>query len=284
LTRTPFRAVDAIAAGLLTRRQLRGSSWRLLFPGIYVHAEVQLHHFVWCRAAALMLGSAGDSAVSGWSAAFAWGVDILPRGAPVEVTVPWSRQIRVPGLRVVRSALAAGEVVLRRGVPVTTPVRTAFDLGRRLPLTAGVVAVDALCHQRLTTVAEIRAGAAARRWRGVDRLVRVLALADPRAESPMETRLRLILIAKRLPAPAVQYVVRTAGGNFVARVDLAYPEHRLAIEYDGDHHRGKASFYRDLARQNALRAEGWTVLRFTAADMYGDLDAVAATVRAALRS
>jgi len=83
----------------------------------------------------------------------------------------------------------------------------------------------------------------------------------------METRLRLLLAASGLRRPISQYEVRDADGVFVARVDLAYPRQRLALEYDGDHHRGRATFRRDVARLNELRLCGWTVLRFTSDDV-----------------
>jgi len=88
---------------------------------------------------------------------------------------------------------------------------------------------------------------------------RVLMLCDPRAESPMETRLRMILIAGRLPWPVTQYPVYDENG-FVARLDLAYPQYKIGVEYDGDHHRTRDAFQRDLRRINALHACGWTIL------------------------
>jgi very-short-patch-repair endonuclease len=100
----------------------------------------------------------------------------------------------------------------------------------------------------------------------------------------METRLRLILVAGGLPRPVTQYEVRDRNGLFVARLDLAYPKYRLGIEYEGDHHRGRGVFQQDLRRLNALRACGWTVLRFAALDIYRNPDRVLATVRAALVS
>jgi very-short-patch-repair endonuclease len=98
----------------------------------------------------------------------------------------------------------------------------------------------------------------------------------------METRLRLVLVAGGLPRPVTQFEVRDRDGVFVARLDLAYPSRRLGIEYEGDHHRGRGVFQQDLRRLNALRACGWTVLRFAAADLYRNPDRVVATVRAAL--
>jgi hypothetical protein len=111
----------------------------------------------------------------------------------------------------------------------------------------------------------------------------VLVLADGGAGSPQESRLRLILVAGGLPRPVAQYEVRDPDGTFVARLDLGFPKHRLGAEYDGDHHRERDTFRRDLRRLNALRIRGWTVLRFTAADLY-DPRRVVATVRAALAS
>jgi very-short-patch-repair endonuclease len=78
-----------------------------------------------------------------------------------------------------------------------------------------------------------------------------------------------------------QYVVRTPGGLFVARLDLAYPQHKLGIEYEGDHHRGRAVYRNDLRRINSLRTCGWTVLRFAAAD-FRERARIVTTVRAAL--
>ena len=98
----------------------------------------------------------------------------------------------------------------------------------------------------------------------------------------MESRLRLVLIAGRLPWPVTQYKVTSPDGTFVARLDLAYPEHRLGIEYEGDHHRSRYTYQHDLRRMNALHASGWTVLRFGAADVYRHPRRVIETVRAAL--
>jgi hypothetical protein len=282
LTNAPFRATDAIAAGALTRSQLRGGDWRRLLRGVYAHAALPVDHLTMCQAAALVIE--GRGVLSGRSAALVHGVDVLPPDAPVEVTVPTQLRNRA-GLAVVRSPLVRADAMRWTGLPVTSPVRTAFDLARRLPRAEAVVGVDALCHAGLLSPAEVAAYARARPgWPGIAPLPGVLSLVDPGAESPMETRTRLVLIDGGLPRPVTQHVVVDDGGRFVARLDLAYAGRRLGIEYDGDHHRDRAAFRRDLRRQNALRACGWTVLRFTAADIYGNPDAVVATVRAALRS
>jgi very-short-patch-repair endonuclease len=84
----------------------------------------------------------------------------------------------------------------------------------------------------------------------------------------METRTRLVIVDAGLPRPLAQYVIRDNEGRFIARVDLAYPVERVALEYEGDHHRERTAFRRDIARINALTGLGWIVIRVTAEDIY----------------
>jgi hypothetical protein len=282
LTCAPFVASDVVAEGLLTRRQLAGDTWRRLLPGIYAWARLRIDHPMRCLAAGLFLR--GRGAVSGRDAAALWGADALVRGATIEVTVPEPTRLRAPaGLTIVRSPLPRGDVAARAGIPVTTPVRTAFDVSRRLPIIEAVVTVDAMLAARLITPDTLAATASARpRWPGLSTLRRVLELCDGNAESPQESRLRLVLIAGGLPRPVCQHEVYDGSGAFVARLDLAYPDLKLAIEYEGDHHRGREVFQRDLRRINRLRALGWTVLRFGAADIYREPIRIIALVKIAL--
>jgi very-short-patch-repair endonuclease len=99
----------------------------------------------------------------------------------------------------------------------------------------------------------------------------------------MESVLRWLLHAAGLPAPELQYVVRSSGGAFLGRADLAWPAQKLLVEFDGDGHRERDVFVNDLRRQNALIAAGWTILRFTSADVLGRPDEVVAQIRRALR-
>jgi very-short-patch-repair endonuclease len=282
LTSTPFRGATAVASGLLTRRQLQGDRWQRLFPDIYAWAGLELDHRARCLAAGLFLR--GRGVVSGRSAAALWGADVLVPGEPVEVTVPKTTRFRAPeGLAIVRSPLPSRDVTERAGLPVTSAERTAFDLGRRLPWVEGVVALDAMVAARLVTRSGLTSFARSRgTWPGAKKLLLVLVLVDAGAASPQESRLRVLLMRGGLRRPVTQYVVRDAGGAFVARLDLAYPEHRVGIEYGGDHHRDRGQFQRDLRRLNALTACGWTVLRFGAADLRHNPDGIVAAVRRAL--
>ena len=176
------------------------------------------------------------------------------------------------------------EDVTRRGVaPVTTPGRTWRDLAGVLQPAALLAVTDQLLA-RWCDRPDLESHLARRpTGRGSARARAVLPVADPRAESPMESVLRWILHEAGLPAPALQYVVRDGTGGFLGRADLAWPEQRVLVEFDGDVHRGRDVFVNDVRRQNRLIAAGWTVLRFTSADVLGRPDEVIAEIRRALR-
>lgn len=226
-------------------------------------------------AAALLLPPGG--AISHASAAYLHGADVLTLDPPVDLSIPVGRVMTPrPGLRVRRTRLD-DDIVVRALMPVTTPARTAFDLARRLDPVEAVVGLDALLKCGAVDLKSVRSYLAERAdWPGARRATEALDLARPLVESPMETRLRLILVSAGFPCPAIQHRV----GRY--RLDLAYPALKLAIEYDGDHHRERGQFRADVARLNALRAAGWTVLRFTADDM-NHPDRVVAQVGAVVR-
>ncbi|HET7421141.1 MAG TPA: DUF559 domain-containing protein [Candidatus Dormibacteraeota bacterium] len=170
---------------------------------------------------------------------------------------------------------------MARGLPVTSPVRTVVDLATGPDLVEAVTILDMALHRRLVTEASLN------RWiasnpgrRGVCRLQERLKLAEPATESPMETRLRLLLVLAGLPRPSVQPSLRNESGKFLARPDLYYMGHRLAIEYDGATH--KDSVAADNRRQNPLLDSGHRILRFTASDVLGNPGAVVALVRRAI--
>jgi hypothetical protein len=153
------------------------------------------------------------------------------------------------------------------GIGVTTRARTAYDLARRAPsLVEAVVAVDALIATDPLALGEACASCDVLRLRNRHlgardsrRLPEVVRLADPLAESPMETRTRLALVLHGLPPPASQYEARAA--RHCHYLDLAYPEYRVGIEYDGGEHRKPERARRDLERQHRLSQLGWVLVR-----------------------
>jgi very-short-patch-repair endonuclease len=129
--------------------------------------------------------------------------------------------------------------------------------------------LDALLHAQLIGADDIAAIGAClgRRRRGRACRSR-LALADGRSESPLETRLRLLLHDAGIPPETLQFVVRDAVGYPLARIDLAWPSRLLDVEADGaGPHSDPEALFRDRERQNELIGLGWTVLRFTWADV-----------------
>jgi very-short-patch-repair endonuclease len=265
----------------VSRAQLLGASWRRLGRGFYAWHEIADAPMTRLIAAKLRLP---DAAVfTGPTAAWLHGLDIPPC-SPIEAAVPsTSSTSRLVGVVVRRCSIPAGETSIRRGLRVTSAVRTIADLACRLPLTDAVALLDTALHRRLINSRRLSDWASTHAgYRGVRCLKRALELADPAAESVMETRLRLVLVLAGLPHPKGQVSLRDDFGLFLARPDLYYADARLAIEYDGVTHR--ESLAADNRRQNRLIDAGYRLLRFTAGDVLDAPAAVVSMVRRALAS
>jgi uncharacterized protein DUF559 len=280
----PFRGSTAIAAGLLTPGVLRGRRYRRLFPDVYAPAVLEVDLALRARAAGVLV--AGRGVVAGYAAAELWGASCGPADAPVDVLLPHDR--RCDGLRVHRERIDPDEITWLGPTLVTTADRAAFDLARWAPdLTERVAAVDALRPllqggtRRDPRAAEPAPGRASRRGhrtgagprrcsscvtsgtggRGRGTSPNATGSLSPPASSPWQ-RSRTALHLGGLPAPVVQHPVIARGTRYY--LDLAYPEVRLAIEYDGAEHRTQRRARRDLMREAALTALGWHILRFDA--------------------
>ena len=156
-----------------------------------------------------------------------------------------------------------------RALATTGPVRTWCDLARSGATVLELVAVgDALARAHLDAVAALEAAVSSGDGRrGVRTAREALTLLDARAESIMESWLRVVLVLAGVPAPVPQLEIFDPAGRFVARVDLAWPAERLVVEYDGDHHRDRATWVRDLRRREDLERLGWRVVVVTAHDV-----------------
>ena len=180
-----------------------------------------------------------------------------------------------------RSRFAEGDVVQVRGLPATSIVRTVCEVCCRLSLVEAVVLADAALHDRCSKIAELRSWAVAHAGqRGVKQLRQVLLHAEPAAQSPMESRLRMLLVLAGLPRPKAQAEIYNRMGRLIGRLDLYYENERLGIEYDGGLHRMQLA--EDNRRQNLLLEAGVTLLRFTATDVYGRPEPVVNQVRGLL--
>lgn len=175
---------------------------------------------------------------------------------------------------------------MSRGDRSPTPARTAFDLGRRLPLDTAVEVIDALCNATGLTPAEMLVVAQRHpRARGMVALRRVLALVDGGAESLQETRTRLLLVRDGLPTPTTQIRVVDARGRFVARADLGWPEWKVIVEYDGEQHwTDPVQRSRDIDRIAELEALGWRIVRVSSELLCNRPHVVLTRVRGQLRA
>jgi very-short-patch-repair endonuclease len=237
------------------------------------------------RFAAVLMTAPEGAVLSHLSAATLWGVAVpTPRGDDrVHLTVSTGSAVRGRDDRTVhRSPLVPQEVTTRAGFPVTTAERTWRDLAAVLPEPALLAVTDQLLATWSRSAALARQLDRRPTGRGSARARTVLPLGDPRAGSPMESVLRWIVHAAGLPAPELQFRITTSDGQLVGVADLAWPDRKVLVEFDGNVHRDRDVFVKDVRRQNGLVGEGWVVLRFTSADVYGRPDEVVAVMRRAL--
>jgi uncharacterized protein DUF559 len=277
LTKRPFSLKEARKAGM-TLSSLRGKAWRRLGAELYCWQGLRADSWLVLSAWRRLLPR--DAVFAGVTAAWILGLDFQPIN-PVEIVVPHAFGVRSrPGLCVRRCLIPLHEVVTVRGLRATTLPRTLRDLWFKGPAVEALVAIDMAIHSDLTDAATLgRHAEAAKGLAGASRL-RTLGLLAAPAESPMETRLRWLLIQAGLPLPEVQRDLRDGDGRFIGRADLYYPAARLVLEYDGGNHRDR--LVEDNRRQNLLINAGFRLLRFTAADIHNRPDVVEAQVRGAL--
>ncbi|MGZ5391142.1 MAG: endonuclease domain-containing protein [Mycobacterium sp.] len=256
----PFLGTEAVAAGRFTRRTLATRNV-MLHKNVYLPKNVELTAET--RAMAAWLWSGRRATVAGLSAAALHGSKWIDAELPAELIRPVACEVK--GIVIRRDCLDETETCVVRGLAATTPARTAYDLGRRGTPTQAVVRLDALANatdlkpEDVAALLPLHRGA-----RGLPQLRDAIALMDGGAESPQETRTRLLLIAAGFPRPETQIVVCDKFGEFVGRVDMGYRTWKVAIEYDGPQHwDGPEAHARDIERIADLEAQGWIVIRLS---------------------
>jgi hypothetical protein len=259
----PFIGSEALASGALSRYQLR-TGYRTVFPNVYLAKEVEPS--LELRIFAAWLWSRREATIVGAAAAALHGAKWIPDGVPIELNHPNTRP--PVGVLTRRDALADGETQVMNGRNVTTPERTAFDIGRRGAVRSAVVRLDALARATgfkaddVLRIAKCHPHAA-----GLRRLEAALALVDAGSQSPRESYLRLLLIDGGLPRPQTQIPVLADDGIPFAYLDMGWEEHLVAVEYDGDQHRSdRRQYVKDIRRQDPLERMGWIIVRVVAED------------------
>lgn len=266
-TRRPFTRADALAAGI-SPRMLRGSRFRRIFRDIYIEASVpeSEHERV---VAALMLHPQAAFA-SHTTAARHRGV-VVPDSSLVHISVfePNDRRWN-PGIKP-HVAPAGTQVVVHKDIRVSEPVRMFIELAAVLELVDVVVAGDNMLRVFKMTAAQLCAGLAESRdyWSGAARYA--AGFVRDEVDSPMETRLRLLLVLAGLPEPEVNVRIRDERGEVVMRFDLAYRSRRLAVEYEGRQHvEIIGTWERDIGRDESADAMDWRIIKITARGIYVD--------------
>lgn len=291
LVGAPFHLHDALDAGL-TRHQLESTCWIRLFRQMYVHRSVEVTDRV--RFDALRRIVPPDAAVTGLTAAWLHGIWTPPPGTavPLQFGLPPTRgAFSVPDGAGRRLVLDPGDVDEFHGVRVTTPERTCFGLMTASTPTEAVVWAETFLSSGLTTRDGLRRYADERpHWPHVRKVRAALLRARLGARSPIQTRLRLVIVDGGLPEPTwLNKRFYDADGTLLGECDMGYDlptvgDPWFGIEYDGAYHEDADQRVTDDRRENGLLIGGIPLLRYTKHDVYRQPQRIVREVGAMLRS
>jgi hypothetical protein len=274
-------ARSAALSNGLTAGRLRGPQFQRLFRGYYVRSSSARDHRK--RVIAALLIHPSGAFASHTSAAQLFGLPVPPRG-DVHVTVlrECDRRSR-PGIRSHMNTQGI-EVTQRYGIPVSAPLDTFIALGYVLGLVDLVALGDAMVAAKLVTPEGLVAAADRSRQKGARPARRAARYVRPGVDSPMETRLRMLLVLAGLPEPKINHILRNADGEWSIRLDLSYPGFLVIIEYDGRQHaENSVQWNRDIERREELENAGWKVLVVTSKGIFKEPEHTLARVADALR-
>lgn len=255
--RVPFSRAQARRAGI-SDKALRGPDFQRLFYDMYAASDVLRTPSLLGRAALSV--SAPGSRISHFTAARIWG-GVVPDHAEVHVAVPrLGHRSRRRGVQPHRLNPDA-ETVSRSGLRISTARQSFLDLAAEVGLVDLVVLGDSLVARRRTNPVELIAAADAWRGHGARLARRAARLVRQGVDSPMETRLRLLLVLAGLPEPVVNHIVRDDQGNWLRRFDLCYPDVQLIVEYDGRQHaQDRVQWAEDVRRREWLDEARWRII------------------------
>ncbi len=263
-----FIGSEAVAQGELTEFELR--RWhRPIFRDVYSpnNHVPSLRD----RTTAAWLRSHRWGVVAGIAASALHGASWVDSDVPIELIAPRIR--RQDGLIVRSEALADDEITRVAGIPVTTRVRTAFDLGRLLERDEALARLDALMRSQIFSIEDVFL--VAKRYsgaRGLKSLRKALPLVDGGAASPRETWLRLLYIDAGLPRPTTQIPIVEGRGRLVRMADMGWEEFMVVSEYDGDQHRtNRRQYTKDIRILRKARELGWIVDQVIKEDRPADI-------------
>lgn len=263
--RRPFTRAEALAAGV-TPWQLRGAGYARVYRNVYVSRDVP--RTVELRARAGLRLAPRGTVVSHYTAAALWG-GALTASSEIHVSIPVDETFRVDGIRTHRDRVVRASTT-RGGVRLTTPEQTFVDLAAELDLVQLVVLGDGLVHRGHTTPARLVEASWRRSGSRHCLALRAANLVRDGVDSPPESRLRLLIVLSGLPEPTVNHILRDPGtGDWLRRFELAYPLLRIAVEYEGRHHRDDAEVWAaDIDRREGLDRNAWRVVQVISSGLF----------------
>lgn len=277
-------AVTATGAPGLSPDDVRSRAFVAPSRGVRFAADVD--DVPLAKASAALVVAADDAMVCDLTSARHLGLPLPPwigldDAAPVGVAVPaGGGRPQRNGVKGRRLLLPPDHVIEHQGLRMTSVARTWIDCAALIPVDHLVAMGDAALHRQLVSERDLRRMVTwAHRRRGVVRARQALGLLDGRTESPGESLARVALMLCGIPRPEVNLDI-VHRGQWLARVDMAWPEHRVLVEYDGAVHLPEDQRRKDALRRNLLQDAGWIVIVFTAADLRHP-ERMAALVRAA---
>jgi very-short-patch-repair endonuclease len=273
----PFLGSEALAAQLLSRHELR-SRYVALFRDVYVPRGAELSATL--RAKACWLRSRRRGVLAGFSASALHGTRWIDPSRPAEI-IDMNRR-KAPAVLVWEERIEPDEITVVDQMRLTTPARTALDLARRHPRGVAIAAIDALMQATDLKMADVELLVERYRGRhGMKAARAALELVDGGAQSPKETWLRLVLMNAGFPRPQTQLAVRNEWSWAEAFLDMGWEDIKVAVEYDGDHHRtSRYQYVKDIRRLETLERMGWIVVRVIAEDHPNDIIRRVAQARA----
>ena len=272
---------EALAAGVVNRYQL-ATRYDAVFRNVYVPKGQVVRPVDKARAA--WLWSERRATAAGLSAAALHGALWIDAKLPAEINQP--HRHKTNGIVLHSDKLADDEICVANGVPATTPARTAYDLGRRRGRTTAVIRIDALMQATDLKPADIQLLVDRHRGaRGIVQLREAISLSDGGAESPQETRTRLVLTDAGLRPQRTQIDVFRRSGDHVGRIDMGWDDWLVGVEYDGKQHwTDPAVRTRDIDKQAEYEALGWRIIRVSGDILRYRPYVIVARTRAALRA
>lgn len=266
--RQPFTRQEAVQSGL-TPGALRGPRYRSVIPGVYVDANVADHPLI--RAKAVLALHHPEAWVSHSTAARLRRLPV-PKDPDEHVSVsPRHPRTRREGVQCHLGRVPTSDVEWVDGVRASAARRNFVELASTLCLVDLVVVGDAMVRMGLFTPAELTSYCQRSADRHILKARVAAAYVRDRVDSPMESRLRMLLVLAGLPEPEINLKVYDDDGVLLMRLDLSYPSVKLAVEYDGRQHAERQDqWLRDLDRREELDINGWRLLVVTSGGIYQD--------------